>query len=299
MLSDDQLLKELLTRFNKNKEDLELFQRLTSELKEVNKKLAESEAHKSHFISHITNEINNPFTSILGLSKNITEMRSGSEDKMREMATLIYDEAYVLDFQLKNVFAAAKIEAGSIFPHYSRTEISGMLKRVVSSVEHLGDKLKVGIELSNELENDENGNCYIFTDAEKLEAIFVNLCNNAIKFSDPGQDVIISAKLIDDDHVDFSFHNIGKSLSVTERQEMFDRFKRLEDNINSINPGQGLGLSVAKAYAQILESDILVDSDPEKGNTFTVRLLLKPMEEGDSVTEADGYELFSEDEELF
>ncbi len=298
MLSDDQLLNELLTRFNKNKEDLELFQRLTSELKEVNQKLAESEAHKSHFISHITNEINNPFTSILGLAKNITEMRSGSENKMRDMAKLIYDEAYVLDFQLKNVFAAAKIEAGNISPHFSKAEINGMLKRVIGSVEHLAEKQKVRLTLNNELPADGDGNSFLYTDAEKLESIFINLCNNAIKFSDPGTEAIISV-IPSEEYVDFSFHNKGKSLAEEERKEMFDRFKRLEDDINSINPGQGLGLSVAKAYAQILDSDILVESTPSEGNTFTLRLAIKAMEESDSVTDSDGYELFSEDEELF
>lgn len=298
-LSDDELLEELLMRFNKNKEDLELFQKLTKELKDVNYKLSESEAHKSHFISHITNEINNPFTSILGLAKNITDMPSGNEHKMRQMAKLIYDESYVLDFQLKNVFAAAKIEAGNIAPHFSKTEITGMLKRVAGSVEHLAQKISVGIELINNLPINDSKEYYLHIDAEKLETVLVNLCNNAIKFAKPGTSVFIGANVSSDEIIEFSFTNFGKTLSDEEMSEMFDRFKRLEENINSINPGQGLGLSVAKAYAQILDGEMTVTSTEKEGNTFTLKLTIQDLTGEDSVTESDGYELFTEDEELF
>ena len=70
-LTDNELIEELRSRFRDNRESLEELQELNRELKVVNKKLEESEALKSHFISNITNEIINPFTSILGLAKHI------------------------------------------------------------------------------------------------------------------------------------------------------------------------------------------------------------------------------------
>ena len=70
-VSDEELLDELRRRMMANIRSLDEFKHLTNELKIVNKKLEESEAMKSHFISNITNEIVNPFTSILGLSRAI------------------------------------------------------------------------------------------------------------------------------------------------------------------------------------------------------------------------------------
>ncbi|MDI3528072.1 MAG: two-component system, OmpR family, phosphate regulon sensor histidine kinase PhoR, partial [Tenuifilum sp.] len=70
-LSDNELLAELKRRFDQNKKTLDDLKHLNAELRLVNKKLEESEALKSHFISNITNEIINPFTSILGLSRAI------------------------------------------------------------------------------------------------------------------------------------------------------------------------------------------------------------------------------------
>ncbi|OQY00661.1 MAG: hypothetical protein B6I20_08475 [Bacteroidetes bacterium 4572_117] len=74
-ITDELLIEELKLRFEEKKNSLKKLERITDELKVVNKKLAESEALKSHFISNITNEIVNPFTSIVILSKNILSYR--------------------------------------------------------------------------------------------------------------------------------------------------------------------------------------------------------------------------------
>jgi len=81
LLTDKELLKELQKRFEDNQLTIAELQKRTQELKEVNKKLEESEALKSHFISNITNEIINPFTSILGLSKKYSACKKRRMEK--------------------------------------------------------------------------------------------------------------------------------------------------------------------------------------------------------------------------
>jgi len=71
LITDEILLDELSKRIEKYKSGLENLDNLNKQLIEVNKKLSESESLKSHFISNITNEIINPFASVLGLSKSI------------------------------------------------------------------------------------------------------------------------------------------------------------------------------------------------------------------------------------
>jgi K+-sensing histidine kinase KdpD len=215
------------------------------------------------------------------------------------MAKLIFDEAYVLDFQLKNIFAAAKIEAGNFSPHYSRTEIIGMVLRVVGSMNHIADQLKVDVKIENSLPSNELTHHFAYTDAEKLELTLINLCNNAIRFAKPGTVVTVYVSKPDDNHILFTIQNFGKVLTPVEMSEMFDRFKRLEENINSINPGQGLGLSVAKAYSQIIDGEISVESTGEKGNIFSLYLKTQMPTGNENTTEPDGYELFTDDEELF
>ncbi|HRW63836.1 MAG TPA: hypothetical protein P5132_10120, partial [Bacteroidales bacterium] len=99
-LTDKELIDELKKRFELNKRALEEVQELNEELKKANNKLEESEALKSHFISNITNEIINPFASILALSKNILSVEKENWKKVISMVSLIYSEAFNLDFQL-------------------------------------------------------------------------------------------------------------------------------------------------------------------------------------------------------
>ena len=174
-----------------------------------------------------------------------------------------------------------------------------MISRVVGSMMHVAEQQKVEVKVNNHFPADAHGQFFIYVDAEKLELILTNLCNNAMRFGKPGFPINITTTLNESEQVVFTFQNFGKLLSESERQEMFDRFKRLEENINSINPGQGLGLSVAKAYSQILEGEISVESTQETGNVFTLSLRSRLPQGNENVTESDGYELFTEEEELF
>ena len=82
--------------------------KLTTELNAVNEKLLASEKLKSNFLSNIRNEINNPISSVLELSKNIAQ-GDMSPDMMQEFASLIFSEAFDLDFQLRNIFISAEL----------------------------------------------------------------------------------------------------------------------------------------------------------------------------------------------
>ena len=92
-LSDKQLLKELRDRLEERKNFDNEIKDLSRELQEVTRRLKESEALKSHFISNISNEIINPFTSILGLSKAILSVEKHDWKKVVSMVALIHGEA--------------------------------------------------------------------------------------------------------------------------------------------------------------------------------------------------------------
>ncbi|MFO7842861.1 MAG: hypothetical protein R6V16_03550, partial [Bacteroidales bacterium] len=149
-LTDQELIEELRKRFDQNKKALKEVQELNDELQKVNKKLEESEALKSHFISNITNEIINPFASILALSKNILSVEKENWKKVFSMVSLIYSEAFNLDFQLRNIFVAAKIEAGEIFPEILNVDVKQLMDSVVDSFKYQSKKKKIDIQLQFE-----------------------------------------------------------------------------------------------------------------------------------------------------
>jgi signal transduction histidine kinase len=270
-LTDQELVDELQKRFEENRKTIEELKDLTEELKIVNKKLEESEALKSHFISNITNEIINPFTSILGLSRNILAVKKENWKRVISMVALIHSEAFNLDFQLRNIFLAAKIEAGEIYPEILNVDLKNLVKSVIDNFRIESKKKNVEMELLFDVKPEKGLTFYFKTDPEKVKLALANLISNAIKFSYQDNKIIIKVWK-EKETVHFSVQDFGTGISEANQKIIFDRFKRLDSGINSINRGHGLGLSINKAVIDLLQGNIDINSEVNKGATFSISI---------------------------
>jgi signal transduction histidine kinase len=298
-LTDTELIDELYIRLENNKRSLKDQKRLEEELKVVNLKLEESETLKSHFISNITNEILNPFASIIGLSKAILHVEKENWKKVFSMVALIYSEASSLDFQLKNIFAAARIEAGDVYPEIGRVDVVNLNQNIIGTFKIEAKKKKITFEQIYDLnqgEKDENGNIIFKTDPEKLKLILLNLLSNALKNSYEGTTIYVKF-WIDQNSLFLSVKDTGSGISEEHQKLIFDRFKRVDSRISSLNRGHGLGLSIIKALLDLLDGDIKLESIPDRGTTFTIRV---PEANEDTFLMASGdNELFFNDNQVF
>jgi signal transduction histidine kinase len=258
---------------------------LLDQVETLNRKLMESEAFKSHFISNVSNEIVNPFASISGLSKAIMDLKGKELEKAPEMAKLIFEESAFLDFQLTNIFAAARIESGVAVPELSKFEIKPLMDEVVEKFQYDLQKKKIKLQIESTAEKDIPRAEYIQTDREKLRLILFNLVSNAIKFSDPGKDVHLDYALREG-QLSISIADEGKGMSEDEVRRIFDRFHRANPSIHSLNPGNGLGLAVVEGLLYVLEGDIKVDSSPGKGSRF--QLIIPELQSGVLHEDEDG-----------
>ena len=296
-ISDKQLLKELKTRLDETKKLEDQVRELSSELQTVTYNYKESESMKSHFISNISNEIVNPFTSILGLSKSILSVQKNDWKKVVSMVALIHSEAFNLDFQLRNIFVAAKIEAGEITPNISKVCIRTMIQSIIDSFTLVARKMGIEIEYQYDIAYGFGKNFYFKTDNEKLKLILSNLLNNALKYSYKDSKVILRV-WIDEDILHISIKDFGTGISEKNQQIIFERFKRLDSGINSINRGHGLGLSITKALLDVLGGTIEIFSAKGEGSTFSFTI-----PESRNVVEGfsgDGNDLFFDgDDEIF
>jgi len=295
IIADDILINELQRRLDDYKKTLFDLKDLNRELQMVNKKLLESDAMKSHFISNITNEIINPFASIIGLSRSILLLKDSDWSKAQNMARLINYEAFNLDFQLRNIFAAAQIEAGEVYPQISNVDIPQVFNGVIESFDQeiRQKKLKIQFTCSG---SSKSGGHIFKTDAEKLKLILSNLLSNAIKFSNDEERILMDVK-IDEISMSVCVQDFGIGISEENQQIIFDRFSRIDNGINSINRGHGLGLSINKAYIELLEGSIQVKSAEGDGALFKFSIPL-PKSEGDGFS-SDGNEIFFSDDEIF
>jgi signal transduction histidine kinase len=264
IISDEDLLLELDKRFKECKNMLNEQKELSGELVLANQKLMESEAMKTHFISSITNEIINPFSSILGLSRNILLVKNEDWEKARNMARLIHSEAFSLDFQFRNIFAAANIEAGELFLECAKVNLAELMNNVVDSFRHEADKKNIHISVENNLPS-----VSFTTDNDKLKLIISNLLSNAIKYNINNGTLIIKLQLSANDLV-LSIRDTGIGINSHHKDLIFDRFKRIDDQINSVNRGHGLGLSIVKSLVELLSGSIEVHSESGLGSEFII-----------------------------
>jgi signal transduction histidine kinase len=262
------------------------------ELKLVNKKLEESESLKSHFISNVTNEIINPFTSIIGLSKSIMSVKKEDWKRVITMVAMIHSEAFSLDFQLRNIFVAAKIESGEINPEITQVDIARLIQGVMDQFSMEARRKSVRITHKNRLIPNRGKKTYFCTDAEKLKVILANLLSNAVKFSNDSGDVEVISETCDGG-MKFTVRDYGRGISEANQKIIFDRFKRVDSGISSINRGHGLGLSIIKSLLDILEGNIVIDSQVNQGAHFAITI---PGVDSDTADTAVGDRAFLFDE---
>ncbi|BBE15892.1 periplasmic sensor signal transduction histidine kinase [Aquipluma nitroreducens] len=237
---------------------------LVRSLSEVNEKLHDSERLKGHFISNITNEIVNPFTSVIALAENIKRLKEGEIPMAHHMAELIFEEAFHLDFQLKNIFAAALIEAGKEQVKCSVINLNDLNHQISEYFRQLLDKKRIQLSIHFSNESTENDQILFTSDREKLDLILKNLISNSIKYS-PEDSVVELKYFMGKKELHFEVYDQGKGINPDDRKIIFDRFKQLDEKINSINTGHGLGLSIVQAYAEMLGGKVRLNDNFDKG----------------------------------
>ena len=263
-LTDQELIEELLYRFSEKKRLLEEQKKLTLQLKDVNKKLSSSESLKSHFLSNIRNEINNPLSAILGLASNLKNSKNNSTEKNRLTADLIYEEAFNLNFQLKNIFFAADLEAGKVLLQYRACNIEELVSDIFLNLELFAKKKEITLAFQN------NGEKSLFPmDHEKTSLILSNLISNSIKFSNSGSNVKVE---INQTKGSLTIKIMDQGIGIDEEnfKLVYDRFAQLDSGTTKSYPGQGLGLSITKSVLDLMNGTISIDSERGIGSTFTI-----------------------------
>ena len=265
-ITNEELIRELQKRLGENQKLLEEQNYFLLQLEEVNKKLFEAEKLKTNFLSNIRNEIVNPFTSVAGLSKTLMETESLDLSKARTVGRLIYQESLNLDFQLKNIFMAAAIEAGVAELEPSITGIKMLTEECINYFHHFIQQKKLNVKYS--FWTQESTGETFTTDKEKLQCILINLISNAVKYSAAEGEVDVKLQLRNK-NLSCSIRNNGEYISASNRQDIYNRFVQLNSGMCKEYEGQGLGLSVVKSLVELMQGNIGFDSSEEGVTEFS------------------------------
>ena len=238
---------------------------LNRKLIEINERLRRSEALKGQFLANMRNEINNPLNAILGLG---VELERGGVPPGRDgtIGRMIAREAAGLDFQIRNIFCAAELEAGEAAPEVTRVDPASVLRDAMDSLRYLAEDRAVAVAL----EAPEAAAAF-HTDPEKFRLIAVNLLANAIKFSPEGGAVTVRLEEAGGG-VALSVEDRGLGIRPEDQGLIFERFRQLDSGVARLHQGQGLGLAVVQALVELLGGEIDLASRPGAGSVFTCRI---------------------------
>lgn len=290
-VTDDALIEELSDRFAKSRKAFSDLSVVNRKLLEMNEKLERSESLKSNFLSNIRNEINNPLNAIMGLAGQLSSAASGNEE-VACLASLIGDEANHLNFQLRNIFMAAELEAGELSPMCTKVHVGSVLQELVDAFSQSAAKKNVTLEL---ILPDHADACIATVDIDKLQIVVANLLANAVEYSLDGGRVEVAFSVASDGCLQISVQDQGVGIAPEDQQRIFDRFVQLDTGTTRSHLGHGLGLSIAKALVDLMQGKIAITSSSVSGTVFTITVPpCSILDVEDSFSEAGNLFLFDE-----
>ncbi len=222
----------------------------------------ESDRLKSAFLANMSHEIRTPMNGILGFVGLLKEpMLTGQQQK--EYIDIIEKSGVRMLNIINDIIDISKIESGLMTIHKAASNINDQIDYVFTffkpEVEAKGMKLSCTKSLPSEAS-------MIETDREKIFAILINLVKNAIKYSHEGY--IEFGYVKKDDFLEFFVKDTGIGIPKDRQEDVFERFIQADITDKMAKQGAGLGLSISRAFVEMLGGTIWVDSDEGKGSTF-------------------------------
>jgi two-component system phosphate regulon sensor histidine kinase PhoR len=223
---------------------------------------------KSSFVAMASHELRTPLTAIKGFVRTLLDGEEyfGAEER-HEFHTIIDTECDRLRRLIDDLLNTARIESGeSLKPNYSEVKLMPLLEKVVTIQRQASSKHNVVLKVHSELPET------IVADEDKLDQIFTNLLNNAIKYSPNGGDVTVHAKR-EGDQLLFGVQDQGLGIPKEHLTKVFEKFHRVNNEDNRRIYGTGLGLYlVHHLVEQVHMGKIWAESEVGVGSTFLFRI---------------------------
>lgn len=237
-------------------------------------KFAAEEANlaKSTFIANMSHELRTPLSAIIGYSEmmaeEIADGCSGS-DLADDMTKVERNARHLLGL-INDVLDLSKVESGKMEVYAEDFEVEPTLREIVATVETLVDKKqnKLALEL-------QPGLGHMHSDVTKLRQVLLNLLSNAAKFTEGGTITLSASRMASEDGTDwleFAVSDDGIGMTQEQLAKLFQRFTQADTSTTRRFGGTGLGLSLAKAFADMLGGSVAVSSVEGQGSRFTFTL---------------------------
>jgi two-component system sensor histidine kinase KdpD len=222
-------------------------------------RVAETEREKSEFLALVSHELRTPLTAVKGFVDTVLlHWDRLLEEQRRELLARASTNAEELSRLVGQLLDFARLDAARVRVSPQRLVVADAIDAVLRDVAPVLMGHDVSVVVPDDL-------C-MTADPEAFAHVLVNILTNAAKFSDPGSPIVVHAEP-EDDKVIVSVTDRGIGIAPDEQQVIFERFYQSPDNTLS-RRGTGIGLTIAKRFAEVQGGRIMVASQPGTGSTF-------------------------------
>ena len=242
----------------------EILEQQRAQLEEINNRLQKDNEYKSEFLAIMSHELRTPLTSIVTFAEFLGDLSVSEEERLRIVNEII-SSSQVLLALINNTLDMARLEAGTISLNLEEVDLVDLVNEVEAVVEPIVRKR--GLTLKTQVADNVP---IIDADHDKLRRIIDNLLSNAVKFSkDNG---IIELTVTYDGKIIITVKDNGIGIGKGHLNLIFDKFVQGDSSTRRPYNGSGLGLALAREYTELHGGWITVESELDKGSTFTVKI---------------------------
>jgi two-component system sensor histidine kinase BarA len=253
-------------------------------LQEAFDKLSELDRLKSNFLGVISHELRTPLTSIIGYSEMLVEGIAGPlvGDQMKFVETINQKGEQLLEL-IMSLLDLSKLESGTMSLRKNTVPVAKLLSEVASTLDPKARKKTIVIEVSADPSLPP-----IQGDAERLRQVFINLVDNAIKFSPENSTVRMAAEVVTSSEgeaeegfsllepsrrmIEVRVTDTGIGIPEEERARIFDAFYQIDSSSTREHEGTGLGLSIVKRLVDAHGGKVFASANEPTGAAFSVIL---------------------------
>ncbi len=242
--------------------ELTAFRSTEKELIAAKEKAEESDRLKSAFLANMSHEIRTPMNGILGFSELLKEPDLSGAEQQQYLGIIEKSGRRMLNI-INDIVDISRIEAGMVDVRKSVTNINEQIEYIYTFFKPEAEAKGLKLSVTNLLQRK---NETILTDREKLYAVLTNLIKNAIKYSHWGE--IELGCLRKGTFLEFYVKDAGIGIPKERQHAIFERFVQADIEDKMARQGAGLGLSITKAYIEMLGGSIWLESEEGNGSTF-------------------------------
>ncbi len=246
--------------------DITKRKKMEEELIKARDKAKKADKLKAEFLTLISHEIRTPINALLSFGGMIRyELGDKIEEDMKFAFTSMENAGKRIIRTIDLILNMSELHTGTYDYSPKEIDILGLLAGVYLESKSAAERKGLELEFEDNLKNET-----VYKDEYSLKQIFLNLVDNAIKFTDRGK-VVIRTNKSSDNRVVVSVSDTGIGISEKSIRNIFLPFSQEDGGYTRKYEGNGLGLSLVKQYVELNKGELFIDSEKGKGSTFTVK----------------------------